>query len=305
MLKTCVVGLGQMGQNHARVLSDLAGVVLVGVADPAEAARRAYRAPGGVGVFADYRRMLEELRPDAVTVSVPTQAHCEVACAALEAGAHVLVEKPIAATCEEADRMSAVARRAGKKLMVGHVERFNPAVAELKRALDAGEIGHILQLHARRLGPLPARVHDVGVVLDLATHDIDVMHYLTGGAITRVSAETARGTPETMLAGLLRFDTGAIGLLDVHWLAPSKVRELAIVGEAGTFVADYLSQEVRLLRAGAPVHHASIEKREPLRVEHEHFAQCIVGDATPHASAEAGRAALAVALRLLDSARTT
>lgn len=305
MLKTCVVGLGQMGRNHARVLADLADVSLVGVADPSPVAREGYAAPRGVMVFADYRALLAELRPDAVTVAVPTELHCEVTCAALEAGAHVLVEKPIASTLAEADRMADAARHAGRQLMVGHIERFNPAVLELRRAITAGEVGRIFQLHARRNGLFPGRVQDVGVILDLATHDIDVMHFLTGSAVARVSAETAQGTPEAMLAGLLRFESGAIGVLDVHWLAPNKVRELTIVAEGGTYVVDYLSQEVRVHRVGGAPEQIAVTRREPLRVEHERFAACIRDATEPDVSAAAGRDALEVALRLLASAART
>jgi len=291
-----------MGRNHARVLADLPNATLVGVADPSEAARAACVVPRGVEVFADYRELLAKLRPDAVTVSVPTELHCEVTCAALEAGAHVLVEKPIASTLDEADRMAAAAVRAGKQLMVGHIERFNPAVLELKRAIAAGEVGRIFQLHARRNGLFPGRVQDVGVILDLATHDIDVMHFLTGSSVARVSAETAQGTPEAMLAGLLRFESGAIGVLDVHWLAPSKVRELTIVAEGGTYVVDYLSQEVRVHRVGGVAEQVEVVRREPLRCEHERFVACIREACSPDVPASAGRDALEVALRLLASA---
>jgi predicted dehydrogenase len=283
-----------MGRNHARVLADLPHVALVGVADPAEMARAGYVAPRGVMVYADYRQMLEAERPDAVTVSVPTALHCEVTCAALEAGAHVLVEKPIARTLEEADRMIATAQAVGKKLMVGHVERFNPVVTELKRLIGSGELGRIHQMHARRIGPFPQRVQDVGVILDLATHDIDVMHFLTGGSVVRVSAET-NAPREDMLAGVLRFDTGAVGVLDVHWLGTDKIRELTVVAEGGTFAADYLTQ--RLLGG------ATVARREPLRIEHEQFAECILSDGTPFVSGTEGRATLSVALRLMAAVK--
>ena len=296
MLRACVIGLGPMGRNHARILADLPGISLVGVADPLESARAAYAAPRGVTMVADYRELLATERPDAVVVAVPTALHCEVTCAALDAGAHVLVEKPIARTLQEADRMIETARRVGKTLMVGHVERFNPVVMELKRAIDAGELGRIHQLHARRIGPRPDRVQDVGVILDLATHDIDVMLYLTGGRVVRVAAET-NAPREDLLAGLLRFDSGALGLLDVHWLGPHKIRELTIVAERGTYVADYLAQRVR---NGVPI---EVIRREPLRIEHERFAECIASDTPPFVTGEDGRAALDVALRLMAAAR--
>jgi predicted dehydrogenase len=120
--------------------------------------------------------------------------------------------------------------------MVGHVERYNPAVVELKRRLDAGELGRIFEIVARRKGPFPDRVRDVGVVMDLAAHDLDVMWYLTGAEVTRVYAETAQRVHEShedLLLGTLRFSDGILGVLDINWLTPTKIRELSVIGERG------------------------------------------------------------------------
>lgn len=292
-----------MGRNHARVLSDLPGVRLLGVAEIAASSRESFAAPQGVMTHADVHEMLSRHRPDLVVVAVPTALHASITCAALDAGAHVLVEKPIAASRAEAAYMMTRAREMGRTLMVGHVERFNPAVQELRRAVVAGEMGPIFQMHARRLGAYPARQSDVGVVLDLATHDIDVMHFLTGGTVTRLAAETSHGNPERMLGGLMRFDSGAIGVLDVHWLASHKVRELTVVAEGGTWVVDYLTQDVHWHRPGEPVQRVMVQKREPLRALLEHFVACVLEGREPSASAQAGASALDVALRLLESAR--
>ncbi|MBX3192242.1 MAG: Gfo/Idh/MocA family oxidoreductase, partial [Labilithrix sp.] len=231
-IKACVIGLGSMGRNHARVLSDLAGVSLLGVADPSEQIRRTYRPVAGVRVFADYREMLDVVRPDYAVVATPTELHAEVACEVMTRKINVLVEKPIAKRIDEAERMIALAAKQGVLLMVGHVERFNPAVRELRRRVEASDLGRLFQLHARRLGPFPRRIADVGVILDLATHDIDAMHYVTGSRVIRAFAETARKahkTCEDMLSGLLRFESGEIGVLDVSWLSPKKLRELWVV----------------------------------------------------------------------------
>lgn len=319
MLNACVLGLGSIGLHHARVLADLAHVRLRAVCDRSTEARERYRAPREVEVFDDAGRMLAEVKPDLVVVAVPTELHCAMTCLVLEAGAHVLVEKPIARSLDEADRMIACAERYGRLLGVGHLERCNPAVVEIKRAVTAGELGRVFQLHARRMGPFPLRVQDVGVTLDIATHDIDVMHFITGSRVARAVAETTRQAHrscEDMLSALLRFESGEIGMLDVHWLSPKKVRELCVVGEGGMLVADYLAQDVffykngRINQGWTQASHFSgavegdmvklhLPKREPLRALHEDFVASIRQGTPPAVSGADGRAALEVAHRLL------
>jgi UDP-N-acetylglucosamine 3-dehydrogenase len=241
---------------------------------------------------------------------------------AIRAGCHVLVEKPIAGTLAEADEMVAAARAAKLVLAVGHVERYNPAVIELKRRIDEGQLGKVYQFHARRLGPFPQRIRDVGVVVDLATHDLDVMRYLSGTEIVRVYAETRREvhtTKEDLLSGLIRFADGAVGVLQINWLTPSKIRVLTVTGERGMFRADYLTQDlsfyenaataggtwqqITMLRGvseGAVVSYA-INKREPLRAELDAFIQATGGDTSGIVSGEDGREALRLAMALVES----
>jgi predicted dehydrogenase len=211
-------------------------------------------------------------------------------------------------------------------LTVGHIERFNPAVIELKRRLDAGSLGRVFQLHARRVGPFPERVRDVGVVLDLAPHDIDVMRFLLGSEIARVHAETEQRIAtehEDMLIGTLRFADGVVGVLDVNWLTPTKIRELSVLGERGMFVVDYLARELRFYENDAapagqgedwaarhlkgvsegPVHVLKVEKREPLRVELEAFVACVRDGTAPAVSADDALAAISASEALVRSAR--
>ncbi|TMD37691.1 MAG: Gfo/Idh/MocA family oxidoreductase, partial [Chloroflexi bacterium] len=192
MIRVGVIGVGAMGRNHARVLHDLANVELAGMADQDAATAQQVGVATGTRGYQSYQELLERERPQAVVVAVPSDAHHPVVLDALAAGCHVLVEKPIAATVEQADDLVRAASKAKKVLAVGHIERYNPAVLELKRRLEEGQLGRVFQLHARRLGPFPRRVRDVGVVVDLATHDLDVMRYLTGTEIVRVYAETKR-----------------------------------------------------------------------------------------------------------------
>ena len=304
-----------MGYNHVRVLAETDGVELVGLADPDPAARHRVARRFRIPTFADYRHLLDQARPSAVSVAVPTGLHHEVASAALIAGCHVLVEKPIARSVEEGADLIRLAAERSVVLSVGHIERFNPAVRELKRRLDRGDLGTIFQVHARRLGPFPVRIRDVGVVIDLATHDLDVMRFLLGCDVERVYAETARRIHtdhEDLLSGLVKFENGAIGVLDVNWLTPTKIRELSVTGERGMFRVDYLSQDLffhqneslgQPWRPGDGVSRVSegdvlkirLSRHEALAAELSAFAAAARGDLPPVVTAEDGLEALRLA----------
>lgn len=319
-----VIGLGAMGANHARVLREMPGVALVAVADP-DISRAAAVQTGDARPYEDYRAMLEGERLDCVTIAAPTRAHYGIAEAAIARGIPLLVEKPLAATLDEGRRLRGLATGAGVPLAVGHIERFNPAVIELQRRLQAGELGRVYQVHARRVGPFPARVRDVGVVLDLAPHDIDVMRFLLGSEVVRVQAETEQRINtehEDMLAGVLRFANGVVGVLDINWLTPTKIRELSVLGERGMFVVDYLSRELTFYEnddhprdvpadwaarhltgvSEGAVHRIAIEKQEPLRAEMEAFVAAVRGEAAVAVSADDGIAAMAAAEALIEAA---
>ena len=325
-LRGAVIGMGSMGRNHLRLNAEIQGGSLVAAADPFPQSHSALKSFPGVNAYTDYREMIEKENLDYVAIAAPTKFHCEMSCFAMEAGAHVLVEKPIASSLEEADQMIAVAQKTGRTLMVGHLERFNPAVVEAKRRIESGEIGHIFQLAARRHSPFPARITDVGVVLDIAVHDIDVMHFLTGQPAVRCYAELqqrAHGTQEDMLTGLLRFKSsdelqGVVGLLDVHWMSPQKVRQLTVTGMGGTYTVDYINQdlyfhtngttettwhEIALFRGTSEgdMIRPHIVRREPLRVEYEAFIDAITHGTKSPVSGEEGKAALKVALDLVRS----
>ncbi len=315
-----------MGRNHLRVYREVEQCTLVAVADSdAAAAARAGQA-WGIRHYSDCLELLKREKPDAVSVAVPTSAHCQVVLDALDAGCHVLVEKPIAASLHEAERMVEEAGRRDLVLAVGHIERFNPAVIELKRRLDAGELGRAYQMHARRLGPFPARMRDVGVVVDLATHDLDIMRWLSGSEPVRMYAETSREihtTNEDIMSGLIRFANETVGVLEINWLTPTKIRELTVTGERGMFRADYLTQDLfffenavaarghwdpmSLLRGGVDegsMTRFRINRREPLALELTAFLAASRGDQSVSVSGDDGIAALRLALAMIDSART-
>jgi UDP-N-acetylglucosamine 3-dehydrogenase len=308
-----------MGRNHARVYSELDSAQLVGVADadPAAAAQagRRFHVPH----FTEVGELLDRTQPQVVSVAVPTLLHLPVAREALRRGIHLLIEKPIAYTVEEGAEIIHLAEQAGVVLTVGHVERYNPAIGALKARLTAGDLGRVFQIHARRLGPFPARVRDVGVVIDLATHDVDIMRYLTGADVVRVTAETARRIHtehEDLLSGLLRFDNDTIGVLDINWLTPTKIRELLVTGERGLFQVNYLTQDLTFyenstvpadwdaLRTITGVSEGAIirpriDKIEPLRVELERFVAAASGQPADLVSGRDGLHALAVARALV------
>ncbi len=285
-LRVAVVGLGTMGRNHVRVWAEAVdGVELVAVADPDPAALARTTDGRSLAAYLDPAEMFAAERPDLVSIVAPTSLHRDVTIAALESGAHVLVEKPIAATREEAEAMMAAADAAGRILTVGHIERFNPAIRELRRRLAAGELGRIFQIHATRLGPFPARIRDVGVVVDLAPHDLDVMRYLLQSDPVRLFAETERRIHtehEDLFVGIMKFANGAIGLLDINWLTPTKRRTLSVTGERGMYVADYLAQDLVFYAnpadatvAEGEMIHRHVDRREPLQVELEEFARAV------------------------------
>jgi len=323
-MNVAVIGVGSMGRNHARVLTEIDEVNLIAVADSnpvaAERVARAYRVPA----YPDYRELLERERPEMVVVAVPTAAHLEVSLAVIEAGCHLLLEKPIAAQVVEGEQIIAAARRRGVKLTVGHIERFNPAVLALKQHLDAGELGRVFQLHARRVGPFPPRVTDVGVVMDLATHELNIMEYLTSSHVRTIYAQTGRQihqSHEDLLLGLITFGNGTVGVLDINWLTPTKIRELSIIGEKGMFVVNYLSQDLYFyenaylnghwedlvaimgVSEGRMIRH-EVKRQEPLRVELQSFIDAIHQDQPPLISGEEGLRAVILAQRMIESGRT-
>jgi UDP-N-acetylglucosamine 3-dehydrogenase len=311
-LRAGVAGLGMMGRNHVRVWPTVPGVELVAVADPEPAALEHVTREASLRGYRDPAAMLAEESLDVVSVVAPTSLHLPIVLAALQAGTHVLVEKPIAATRDEAERMIAAARDAGRMLSVGHIERFNPAIRELRARLSAGELGRVFQVNATRLGPFPARIRDVGVVVDLAPHDLDIMRFLLGSDPVRVYAETEQRIHtehEDMFVGVLKFANGAVGVLDINWLTPTKKRTVSVTGERGMYVVDYLSQDLVLYPNPVDASVAEgravareVARREPLLVELEAFAAAVRAGGPPPVDPREAMVALLLARALVDAA---
>lgn len=322
MLKAAVIGIGSIGKNHARIYADIEDVDLCFICDTdAEAGQKIatrFNTTWGDNLSA----LLDEHQPDLVSIAVPTIYHYPVAKECLSRGIHTLIEKPIANTEEEGRELIALADEKGVFLTVGHIERFNPAIQELKKRLQAGEIGEIFRLQTRRMSPFPARIRDVGVTIDLATHDIDIMRYILEDDVVRVSAETASVLTEhdDLVDALLAFRSGVRATLNVSRVTPTKIRELSVTGARGMYTVNYLTQELdfyqnaeaastweslRMLRGigEGDMLRVSIPKREPLYAEILHFVECVRDNSAPLVSGDDGLQALIVAQAILKSGR--
>lgn len=244
-----MVGLGMMGINHTRVWSEIDDVNLVGVADVSEDARGRAAKRFRVPTYPSLVELLDATRPEILSIVVPTIEHAEAAAVALDRGIHVLIEKPVADTVAVAEKIASQAEAAAVIAAVGHVERFNPALLELKARIAKQELGRLFQLETRRIGPFPPRIRDVGVVRDLATHDLDQVRFLLDTEMAVLFAQTAQRvhtSQEDLVTMVGRTATDVVVLLEANWVSPRKVRETVLAGEGGMFLADSLSQDLFL-----------------------------------------------------------
>jgi len=319
-LKAGVIGIGSMGMHHVRILSGLDQVELISVADKNKSSLENAEKKYKIRTYDDYKEMINKENLDFICISVPTNLHKEVAIACCEKKINVLVEKPIASNSEEAKEIIDAAKRNNVLLTVGHLERFNPAVLELKKKLMNNELGTVYKIEADRLGPYPlGRIKDSGVVIDLAVHDLDIFRFLMDAGVTRIHAETEKrihSTNEDLLLALLKFDNNVLGVVDVNWLTPMKKRRLCIVGEKGMFEVDYINQSLRYyensyvatggdspfsISEGRMIKYF-IEKKEPLQSEIENFIDCIKNKKEPVVTGEDGLRALMLAELIIKSA---
>ena len=308
MLRVGVVGVGMMGRHHVRVYSKLAEegrVELVGIADTNLERARELAVTYGTTPYPNYTELARE-GLDAVSIAVPTSLHRDVAVEFINRGAGVLVEKPIADTVENAEAIMQAAEDAGVTLMVGHIERFNPAVLRLKEIIEGGLLGRLVTISAKRVGPMAKRIRDVGIIVDLGVHDIDVISFLFGEPVRTVYARAGNvlhpvGVEDHALI-TLGFE-GGTGIVETNWLTPHKTRTLSVVGTEGIAYVDYISQSLKLYNHEW-IREAKIDRREPLRNELEHFIECVENGERPITDGEAGLHALRVALLAQESART-
>ena len=319
-IRAAVIGLGWMGVNHARIYSEIPNADLVAVADVSRNAANDIATKYDCRPYESIDDMLQNERLDVASISVPTPQHFDVASQFIEAGVNVLVEKPIALETTEAQAMIDAAKSKGVTLGVGHIERFNPVIVGLKTVLESGEIGTILQVSIRRIGPHPDRDRGTGVFLDLATHDVDIIRYLTDSEVSSVaslSKSIGVSKYEDLGMGLLGMSDGSLATITENWVSPTKIREITVTGDRGMLVADTITQDLfqfdndytisdwasiqnfRGMSEGRMIRHR-LTKGEPLRLEIEAFVDAVSNGTTFGVEGEDGLKALEIALQLRD-----
>lgn len=319
-LRAGLIGLGMMGRHHARVLASLPGVELVGIADPTGGVPGA--APHGVPIVGSLDELLA-LGVDYAMVATPTQFHRDTALALAGAGVHALIEKPLTTDMESAHEIAAAFAAAGLVGAVGHIERYNPALQQARARIANGDLGEIYQITTRRQGPFPGRIADVGVILDLATHDIDLTAWVAQAPFTSVAARTAHrsGRPhEDLVAITGQLANGTVTNHLVNWLSPMKERLTVITGDKGALVADTLTADLTFFANGTvptdpslarfrgvsegDVTRFAFAKPEPLRTEHEQFRDALLGLEADIVTLQQAAATVAVANAAAESATT-
>ena len=319
-LRAGLLGVGMMGRNHARVLRDVEGIDLVAIADPGG---DPHKVAGELSILPDIEALISA-GIDIAVVAVPTAFHEDAALKLAEAGVHTLVEKPIAHSVEAGRRMTDAFAAQGLVGAVGHVERFNPAVQEMRRRIEGGELGDVYQIATRRQSTFPARIADVGVAKDLASHDIDLTSWVAQSEYTTVFAQTAHKSGrefEDMITVTGRLANGVIVNHLVNWLSPMKERVTVATGDRGTFIADTSTGDLTFYANGTiplewesmlafrgvsegDITRYSFAKREPLKVEHEAFRDAVLGLPNHVVTMEQGLRTLEVVEAALASAGT-
>jgi len=302
-LRLGVVGVGVMGANHARVLTDLADVKLVGIADPDPKQRELVASALGCAGHADVEALIAG-GVDAITIAAPTHLHRDLALTCIRHGVHILVEKPIASSVAEGRAIIAAAQRAGVTLMIGHVERFNPAVDAIKTAIRDEDI---LSIAITRVGPFPPRMSNVGVVIDLAVHDIDLIRWFTDSDIVEIQPQLSNAIAEREDIALLQFRTasGVLAHINTNWLTPFKARSVTVATRKKYIMGDLLTRQVTECFGFQPdgsysMRHLSVGHAEPLRSELQAFASAIRLGEPPAVTGEEGVASLEIAIRCLE-----
>jgi len=328
-LNVAVIGIGSMGKMHARVYSEIEQAKLVAVCDIDEKTGQYIAAQYHCKYYKDYKEMLKNEQLDAISLVVPTKFHHSIAKDIINAKVNILIEKPIAATVDEAKDIINLAKKNEIKLMIGHIERFNPAVQELKRLIAAGELGEISSISAKRVGLFPLRIKDANVVIDAGVHDIDIFNYLLDSKPTKISSNVAKAVAshEKEDYANIFVQYGKINaFLEVNWITPVKIRRLSVTGTKGYAELDYMEQTLVLYKnqenlfekyaqMGALTYadygvenivsevKVGILKKEPLKLELSHFLNCVINNKKPLVSGEEGLLALSIALESIKKSR--
>ena len=318
VLRAALIGLGAMGKNHARVLKSLPGVELVAVFDSATSSEIS-----NLPLVSSFEE-LAGLKPDYCVIATPTFTHEELAIKLAKNGINIFIEKPISFSSESATRIIDAVVAEGLIGGVGHIERFNAALVEAKRRINQGQLGEVYQISTRRLGPFPSRVTDVGVTIDLATHDIDLTKWLADSSYESISARTITRSGrnnEDLVSVVGNLRNGILVNHNVNWLSPLKERKTIITGEKGTFVADTLRSDLTFYENGSIVNSQreiayfrgvtqgettifAFDKPEALFVEHVEFIKALNGLDSNYVTLQQASETIKVAEALIASSNT-
>ena len=300
MIKIGVIGAGVMGGHHIRNLASM-DVELVGISDIDKKRVSELSSTYNTKGFLDYKELIKE-DIDAAVVAVPTKLHKTVCDTLIEKGVDILVEKPIADNVENGREIIDKAKKEGVKLSVGHIERFNPAIQKLKELIKNDTLGKVVTMSSKRVGPYNPRIRDVGIIVDLGVHDIDIMSFLLEEKVKTVYATGGKRIHpfEDFATILMTFGNTCTGLIDTNWHTPHKVRSLTVVADKGIAEVDYIEQKLTLYDKEWEKD-AKIERKEPLAIELDCFINYIRKNTEPPVSGEEGLHALEVAISAIDS----
>ena len=318
-LNVAVIGLGNMGKHHVRNYSEIENVELVAVCDLQKNLTDEFSSKYNCNGYTELSAMLNNETIDAVSITVPTALHYPIAHEVISKKIHVLIEKPICDTIEKAEKLLNLADENNCIVMIGHIERFNPAVQKLKEIIDKGDLGKVTSLISRRVGAFPAQIKDANVIIDLAVHDIDIFSYILGKQPDNIygNAGSALINGREDYAEIMLTYGDQNGMMQVNWITPIRIRKLSVTGTKGYAELNYMTQELKLyesnyhedhddfgdfiIKFGNPTEHQiPIEKKEPLAEELKHFITCIETNKKPLIHGKVGVQALKTALSVMD-----
>ena len=311
MIRIGVIGTGSMGKNHVRVCSENENIKLIGVVDKDKKIAENISKNFDIKAFSDYKEIIKEI--DAAIVSTPTITHYDIVMDLLNNGKHILVEKPICDIIKKAEELVEKAEKNNLVLAVGHIERHNPATKFVKDSIVQGKFGELITLTSKRVSNFPGRIKDVGVMMDLGIHDIDIMHFLAG-KVKSVYAKSGKFNKNIYYEDhaniVLNFENEVCGIIEVNWLTPMKIRKMFLTCSENFVEIDYIEQSVIISSSSFKkinemdlyhvpiqynVNQVALEKKEPLKNEINDFINSIQTDKKPLASGEDGLMALKIA----------
>lgn len=295
-----MIGAGNMGKNHIRVYSELEGAEFVAFSDVDERVCKDLSEKYSVPGYGDYLEMVEKEDIDIVSICVPTSLHFEIGKACISKGLQVLLEKPVADTVERAEELLRLSEEQKTKLLIGHIERFNPAVIKVKEIVESGNIGKIVSVIARRVGGFPPQIQDANVAVDLAIHDIDIVNYFLDELPYDIACSKKKNhleKREDSVDFFLKYPS-ASAYIQANWITPVKIRKLSITGTEGYLELDCLNQKIDFYKsnyeklklsyedysdfilkyASSDVVNIDVDKKEPLKEEILYFLNCVRND---------------------------